>query len=114
MCVIFNDISVAHCSTHDHLSMYLDEKLNFCHHTTEKIVKANKEIGVIKKLHVFPCKALLTVYKCFIRSNSDYAGFIQSAKSSKKNTFFNQGLGSPGIIFGELKSHEESWNFFFV
>ena len=38
-------LAVAHCSTHKRLGMYLDEKLNFGHHTTEKIVKANKGIG---------------------------------------------------------------------
>ena len=27
--VFFNDIPVARCSTHKHLGMYLDEKLNF-------------------------------------------------------------------------------------
>ena len=49
--VSFNDITVARCSTHKHLGMYLDEKLNFGHHITEKIAKAKKIIGAIKKLH---------------------------------------------------------------
>ena len=35
--VFFNYISVACCLTHKHLGMYLDEKLNFGHHVTEKI-----------------------------------------------------------------------------
>ena len=48
--VFFNDIPVAHCSTHKHLGVYFDEKLNFGHHVTEKIAKAKKSIGVIKKL----------------------------------------------------------------
>ena len=64
--VFFNDISVARSSTHKNLGMYLDEKLNFGHHITEKIAKANKSIGVIKKLqNVLSRKALLTIYKCF-------------------------------------------------
>ena len=46
--VFFNDIPVARCSTHKHLGMYLDEKLNFGYHITEKIAKSNKGIGVIK------------------------------------------------------------------
>ena len=71
------DTPVACCSTHKHLGMYLDEKLNFGHHITEKIAKANKGIGVIKKLHnVLPRRALLTIYKCFIRPNLDYGDFI--------------------------------------
>ena len=73
----FNDIPVARCSTHKHLSMYLDEKLNFGHHITEKNTKANKVIGVIKKIHNgLPRRALLTIYKCFIRPNLDYGSFI--------------------------------------
>ena len=32
------------------LGVHLDEKLNFNHHVKEKITKANKGIGVIKKL----------------------------------------------------------------
>ena len=38
--VSFNDITVARCSTHKHLGMYLDEKLDFGHHITVKIPKA--------------------------------------------------------------------------
>ena len=73
----FNDIPVARCSTHKHLGMYLDVKLNFSHHLTEKIGKANKDIGVIKKLHnVLPRRVLLTIYKCSIRPNLDYGDFI--------------------------------------
>ena len=57
--------------------MYLDVKLNFSHHLTEKIGKANKDIGVIKKLHnVLPRRVLLTIYKCSIRQNLDYGDFI--------------------------------------
>ena len=75
--VFFNDIPVARCLTHKHLGMYLDEKLNFGNHITEKIAKANKGIGVIKKLHdVLPRRALLTIYKCFIRPDLDYGDFI--------------------------------------
>ena len=44
--VFFNDIPVAHCLTHKHLGMYLDETQNVGHHITEKITKANKSIGV--------------------------------------------------------------------
>ena len=73
----FNDILVARCSTHKHLSMYLDEKLKFGHHITEKNTKANKGIGDIKKIHnVLPRRALLSIYKCFIRPNLDFGDFI--------------------------------------
>ena len=51
--VFLNDIPVTRCSTHKHLCMYLDEELNFGHHITEKIAKANKDIGVIKNYIMF-------------------------------------------------------------
>ena len=60
--VFFNDIPVARCSTYKYLGMYLDEKLNFFHYITEKIAKANKDIGVIKKLqNALPRRALLFI-----------------------------------------------------
>ena len=69
-CSLINDIPVAHCSTHKKLGMYLAEKLNFGHHITEKIAKANKGTSVIKKLHnVLPRRSLLAIYKCFIKPN---------------------------------------------
>ena len=75
--VFFNNIPLAHCSIHKHLGMYLNEKLNFGHHITEKIAKANKGIGVIKKLHrALPRTELLTIYKCFFIPNLDDGDFI--------------------------------------
>ena len=90
--VFFNDIPVARCSTHKHLGMYLDEKLNFGYHITEKIAKSNKGIGVIKKLHnALPHRALLTIYKCFIRPNLDYGDFIYNQPNN-------------GSFFGKIES----------
>ena len=67
--VTFNNSSVARTSCQKHLGLYLDEKLNFIHHIKEKISKAYKGVGVIKKLHyVLPRHSLLTIYKSFIRS----------------------------------------------
>ena len=48
----------------------MDEKLNFGHHITEKIAKANKCIGVLSY------RVLLTIYKCFIRPNLHYDDFV--------------------------------------
>ena len=47
--------------------MQLDEKLNFNHHINEKIAKANKGTGIIRKLvHVLPRQSLITIYESFI------------------------------------------------
>ena len=75
--VFLKEIPVAHCSTHKHLGMYLDDKLNFGHHITGKSANANKNIDFIKKLNnVLLYRALLTIHKCFIRPNLDYGDFI--------------------------------------
>ena len=57
--------------------MILDNKLNFNEHLQQNVAKANKTIGVIRKLHLFlPIPALLTIYKSFIRLHIDYLGLI--------------------------------------
>ena len=107
--------------------MYLDEKLNFGHHITEKIAKANKGIGVIKKLHnVLPRRALLTIYKCFIRPNLDYGDFMVlwfngSFCSKIESIQYNAALAITGAIRQTsqtklyrklgLESIESSWWF---
>ena len=71
--VHFNNVPVKRCSIQKHLSIHLDEKLNFNHHVKEKTTKANKGIGVIKKLsNIFPRNALLTIYKSFVGPHLDY------------------------------------------
>ena len=62
--VLFNNVPLKRCSIQKHLGIHLDKKLNFNHHVKEKITKANKGIGVIKKLsNTLPRDALLTIYK---------------------------------------------------
>ena len=48
--VHFSHALIAHTNCHKHLGMYLDEKLNFLQHIKEKTSKANRGIGVIRKL----------------------------------------------------------------
>ena len=69
----FNDIPVASAPFQKHLGLFLDEKLTFGHHLNEKISKANKGIGLIKRLYSYlPRKSLLNIYKSFIRPHLDY------------------------------------------
>ena len=75
--VFFNEAPVVHTSCQKHLGMHLDEKLNFNTHVKEKITKANKGIGVIRKLaHVLPRESLITIYKSFVRPHIDYGDII--------------------------------------
>ena len=59
------------------LGIHLDEELKFKHHINEKINKANKGIGIIRKLNnILPRSALLTIYRSFIRPHLDYGDVI--------------------------------------
>ena len=71
--ITFNTVPVACAPCQKHLGLYFDEKLNFNHHINVNISKANKGIGIIKRLsHILPRKS----YKSFIRPHLDYCDVI--------------------------------------
>ena len=71
--VFFNNFPVN--STHS--QKHLDTTLTFDSHLKEKIAKANKGIGTIKRLYNnLPRNALLSIYKSFLRPHLDYADII--------------------------------------
>ena len=103
--VIFNNVPVKRCSIQKHLGIHLDEKLNFNHHVKEKITKANKGIGVIKKLsNTLPRDALLTIYKSFVRPHLDYGDIIydqpqnESFCNKLESIQYNAALATTGAI----------------
>ena len=60
--IIFNNLPIDSVAVHKHLGLFLDSQLNFKDHIKEKISKANKGIGVIKKLSYYlPRNSLLTI-----------------------------------------------------
>ena len=64
-------MTVSCVSFQKHLGVYLVEKLNVSYHIKEKISKAMKEIGIIKKLsNMFPSNSLIKIYKAFVRPNN--------------------------------------------
>ena len=70
--IFFNNIPVSRAGVQKHLGIYLDEKLNFNHHIKEKMTKAMKGIGVIKRLSkMLPRHSLFTIYKSFARPHLD-------------------------------------------
>ena len=73
------------CSTiQKHVGVYLDEKVNFNSHITEKTGKANKGIGVIKKLFKSLARTvILTIYKSFVRSHLDYGEIVYDRPNSE-------------------------------
>ena len=73
----FNNLPIVQGICQKHLGLSLDEKLNFSYHIKEKISKAYRGIGVIKKTQNFlPRQSLLTTYKSFIRPHLDYGDVV--------------------------------------
>ena len=60
-----------------HLGLTLDIKLNFSKHVKSITKKFSKTVGLLRKFQqIWPRSSLLTTYKTFIRSHSDYAHII--------------------------------------
>ena len=76
---IFNDMPVACSSYKKHLGIYLDENLNLILITyiKENISKANKGIGILKKLYNgLPRNSLITIFKSSIQPHLDCGAII--------------------------------------
>ena len=96
--------------------MHLDEKLNLNHYVKEKIAKANKAIGLIRKLaHVLSRQSLLTIHKLFIRPHLDYGDIIYDQPNNEsfcnliEKVQHNAALAITGAIKGtyQLKIYNE-------
>ena len=94
-------------SSQKHLGMILDKELNFNEHLDNKISKANKGIGMIRKLHhIVPRKTLLNIYKSYIRPHLDYGDVIfdqphnDSFCKKIESVQYNASLAITGAIRG--------------
>ena len=59
------------------MGVVLDSKLDFSIHIEQKIRKCNNIIGLIRRLSVcLPRKALLTIYKSFVRPHPNYGDVL--------------------------------------
>ena len=71
--LIFNGIAVAKVNDQKHLGLVLDSRLSFEKHINEKIIKAKKNVGILKHLSKFlPLKTLDQMYKALVRPHLDY------------------------------------------
>ena len=90
--VYFNNLAEASYETHKHLGLLLDKRLVFDRHVEEMILRDNKGIGLIIRLHRYlPRNPLLTIYKAFIRPHFDYGDVVYGYPG---NTSFMQKLES--------------------
>ena len=75
--IFFNGTEVTKVNEQKHLGLFLDKKLSFEKHLTEKIKTAQKGIAVIKQLsHYLPIKTLDQIYKLLIPPHFDYCDVI--------------------------------------
>ena len=103
----FNGSKISRVSSQKHLGMILDEKLTFNDHISQKLSKASKGVGILRKLfYLIPRTALITIYKSFIRPHIDYGDFIydkpnnDSFVQNLESIQYNAGLAITGAIKG--------------
>ena len=104
--ILFNNMHVQLNTVQKHLSVCLDKKkLNLTTHITERIGKASKGIGVMKKLFKsLPRNALLTTYKSFIKPHLDYCAIVYNQPdndlfiSKLEQVQYNDALAITGAI----------------
>ena len=108
--LIFNNIPVNQTSYQKHLSMFLDNKLNFSKHLKYITNKVNKSSGILSKLQMTLLRqSLVTKYKSFIRPHLDYNDiiFYQTFNKSFHNNLesiqYNTSLTTTGAIRGNSK-----------
>ena len=88
----FNQNLVKSSSTHKHLGMVLDTRLDFNLHLKNVQNKVNKTIGLLRKLqNTLPRTSLITIFKSFIRPHLDYGDIIYDRAY---NTSFHQNIES--------------------
>ena len=104
----FNGNQVQRCSSQINLGFILDNKLDFYKHLDEKISECNKIIGMTKKLSTLVSRqSLLTIYKSFVRTISDYGNIIYDKphkgyfiEKKKKQVQYNACLVITGAFKG--------------
>ena len=106
----FNNNILTPTNSHKHLGMILDSKLNFNNHLSDKICKANKGIGIIRRLYKFlPRASLINIYKAFVRPHLDYGDIIYDNSSNAtfsqmiESVQYNAALAITGAIHGSSR-----------
>ena len=113
--LIFNNTVITSLDFQKHLGLVLDNKLSFDVHLSEKVNKANKLIGLIKRLRSkVPRHTLLDIYRAFIRPHLDYGDIIydnpgcSNFSQRLESIQYNAALAITGCIQGT--SREKLYN----
>ena len=108
----FNGTKINRVPSQKHLGMILDEKLTFNDHISQKISKASKGVGVLRKLfYLIPRSALVTIYKSFIRPHLDYGDIIYDRPNNNSFTQnietiqYNAAMAVTGAIKGSSRDN---------
>ena len=90
-----------------HLGMLLDFRFDFQEHWKSLLQKVNKTVALLCKFqNILPRSALLTIYKCFVRSHLDYGDIIydeafnNSFHQKTESLKYNAALAITGAIRG--------------
>ena len=82
--ILFNGTVVVTMSEQKQSGLVLDSKLSFEKHLNEKIIKANKNLGIIKHLSRFlPLRTLDQMFKVLVRSHLNYCDIIYHVPSKQ-------------------------------
>ena len=105
--LFFNNNNVSQVNFQTHLAVILDVKLTFVEHLKNVFNKANKTIGLLRKLsNLLRRQALVTIYKAFIRPHLDYSdvfydqAFNNSFHEKMESIHYNACLAITGAIPG--------------
>ena len=84
--LFFNGTVVVKVKDQKHLGLILNTGLSFENHLNEKIIRAKKNLGIIKHLSNFlPLKTLNQMYKTLVRSHLDYCDIIYHIPSRQNH-----------------------------
>ena len=108
--LFFNGSKIDSMSSHKHLGMILDNKLDFNEHLSQKLSSARKGVGILRKLfYIVPRDGLLNIFKLFIRPLLDYGDFIYDKPNNEsfinniESIQYNAALAMTGTIKGTSK-----------
>ena len=89
--LVFNNNNVFQTYSQKYPGVIVDFKLTFKEHLSNVLAKANKAVGLLRKLcNILPRTTHITIYKAFIRPHLDYGDVLYDQVSFKEKLEFFQ------------------------